>query len=188
MNMPKNAGFLRLPITVVLVLASLAGSWAASAAAGGTVALAPVVVSKSLQKAIDSRYGSDEAGYLQQYVADGIAHELEHAGLGIAEHSNITIAVVIEDALPSHPTDAQLRNGPSIRRIDSMSLGGARLSAELRGADGSVIDRVSLRHYATGLDHVSAAPDVWADAQLAIDSFAHAVAKSCSKHSASQRN
>ena len=125
------------------------------------ITLAPVSIADALQEQLDSSYGTAEAAVLRRAVAESLAGTLQSAGARVVPNGVATIEVTIEEATPSHPTSYQSARNPSIDRHNSVSLGGAMLSAVLRGTQGQVIDRVSVRRYARNLAEVSNSPDPW---------------------------
>lgn len=151
-------------------------------AEGAAISLAPVSIADPLQHQLDSRYGTAEAAVLRRAVKESLARALQSAGAAIAPNGVAVVEVTLEEATPSHPTSYQSGRNPAIDRQSSVSLGGAMLTAVLRGAQGQVIDRVSVRRYARNLAEVSNSPDPWADARRAIDILARRVALSCRQH------
>jgi hypothetical protein len=158
-------------------LALLAGFAAAFPSYASAVRIAPVTVGAGLQKALHDRYGDREGPVLQAGVADSLSRELKSAGATLDDAAPLRIEVSIEDAMPTHPTRHQLELNPSLDPLRSVSRGGARLHAVLRGADGKEMDHVDYDDYAMSLDTVSPSGDAWADARVTIQRFSAQVAK-----------
>lgn len=132
-------------------------------------------IAEPLQKTLAASYGSEEAQVLQQGISDSVARAVKRAGLAPAALPRTE--VLLSDARPSHPTHHQQAANPSLDPVRSISLGGATLSAVLRGADDKELDRVSADHYANSLQEASASLDTWSDARLTIDRLADQLVK-----------
>ena len=74
------------------------------------------------------------------------------------------------------PTREQIGREPGLDFVRSRSLGGAELTATLRGADGRSLGRVNYSYYAPTLHLASQAAEAWADARISIQRFATQVA------------
>jgi hypothetical protein len=158
-------------------LVLLAGLCAATAGYASAVRIAPVTIGAGLQKALHDRYGDREGPVLQAEVADSLSRELKSAGATLDDAAPLRIEVSIEDALPTHPTRHQIERNPSLDPFRSVSRGGARLRAVLRGADGKEIDHVDYDYYAMSIEQVSPAGDAWADARVTIQRFSAQIVK-----------
>ena len=139
-----------------------------------------ISIAEPLQKKLAASYGSAEAQVLQQAINDSVARAVQRAGLAPAALPRTE--VLLSDARPSHPTHHQQGANPSIDPVRSISLGGATLSAVLRGADGKELERVSADHYANSLQEASASLDTWSDARLSIDRLADQLVKAYRGH------
>jgi hypothetical protein len=159
------------------LLALLAGLGAAFPSHAAAVLVAPIAVGARLQAALHDRYGIAEGPVLQSAVAESLGRALKAAGATVDDSAALRIEVSIEDAMPTHPTRHQLDLNPSLDPLRSVSRGGARLRAVLRGADGMEMDHVDYDDYAMSLDQVSPSGDAWADARVTIQRFAAQVAK-----------
>jgi hypothetical protein len=147
-------------------------------AASGAVTVSPVAISAPLQAALHKQYGDAEAAVLQSAVKDRLERSLNSDAASNSGASPKRIEVTIDDAKPSHPTRYQMQENPSIDPLRSRSLGGARLHAVLRGADGKVLDQVDYKDYATSFQEASPSGDAWADARVTIERFSDLVVKS----------
>ena len=157
-----------------LMLAASCLAWQADAVA---VRVPVATIGADLQKALHDHYGVAEGAVLQETVADELARELKSAGATVDAAAKPSIEVTIDDALPTHPTRYQVEQRPSLDPLRSVSRGGARLHAVLRGADGKEIDHVDYDYYAMSLDTVSPSGNPWADARVTIERFATQVAQ-----------
>jgi hypothetical protein len=164
-------------------LVLMAGSCAAFPGHAAAVRIAPATVGAELRKALHDRYGDREGPVLQAEVAGRLSSELKAAGATLDDSAALRIDVAIEDAVPTHPTRHQMDVNPSLDPLRSVSRGGARLRAVLRGADGKEIDHIDYDHYALSLDQVSPSGDAWADARVSIQRFAAQVAESWRRNS-----
>jgi hypothetical protein len=158
-------------------LALLAGFAAAFPSYASTVIVAPITVGARLQAALHDRYGVAEGPVLQSAVAESLGRALKAAGATVDDSAALRIEVSIEEAMPTHPTRHQIELSPSLDPLRSVSRGGARLRAVLRGADGKEMDHVDYDYYAMSLDTVSPSLDAWADARVTIDRFSAQVVK-----------
>jgi hypothetical protein len=176
-------GFTRAVAALALLAASCL-TWPALASSGaGAVRLAPVTIGTTLQTALHDRLGDREGPVLQSMVADSLSRELKAAGATLDDSAALRIEVSIEDAVPSHPTRHQLELNPALDPVRSVSLGGARLRAVLRGADGKEIDHVDYDYRPVSLEQVSPSLDAWADAHVTIQRFSDLVVKAWRRHS-----
>jgi hypothetical protein len=164
-------------------LALLAGLCAATSGYASAVRIAPITVGAGLQKALHDRYGDREGPVLQAEVTDSLGRALRAAGATLDDAATLRIEVSIEDAVPSHPTRHQVELTPSLDPVRSVSRGGARLRAVLRGADGKEVDHVDYDYYAMSLEQVSPSLDAWADARVTIQRFSAQVVKAWRRNS-----
>jgi hypothetical protein len=164
-------------------LVLMAGFCAGFAVNAATVRVSSASLSAALQGALHDRYGVAEGPVLQAAVAESLGRELKAAGATPDDSAALRIEVAIEDAVPTHPTRHQMDMNPSLDPLRSVSLGGARLRAVLRGADGKEVDHVDYDHYAVAFDQVSPSGDAWADARVSIQRFAAQVAESWRRNS-----
>jgi hypothetical protein len=176
-------GLMRARLQALTVLVLLAGLCAASAGRAAAVRIAPVTVGAALQASLHDRFGDAEGPVLQAEVADSLARALRAAGATLDDAAPLRIEVSIEDALPSHPTRHQVELNPSLDPIRSVSRGGARLRAVLRGADGKEIDHVDYDYYAMSIEQVSPSLDAWADARVTIQRFSAQVVRAWRRNS-----
>jgi hypothetical protein len=174
-----NMKWLAAPLVLV------AGLNAAPVFAATAVAIAPVTISAPLQKALHDQYGESEAAVLQSAVAERLERSLQSAGASVSDSANQRIEVSIDDAKPSHPTRFQTQKNPSLDPVRSRSLGGARLHAVLKGAEGKVLDQVEYHDYAMSFQEASPSGDAWGDARVAIERFIAQVVKSWREHAGS---
>jgi hypothetical protein len=130
--------------------------------------------SPEFETQLRSTYGVDQAEVLRAAIAEALGRAL---GAPASDpQKQVSIEVVVESAKPTHPTPRQLFQEPGIDFLRSKSPGGAELSARLRGADGRSLGQVSYSYFAPTLQLASPAGEAWADARLAIQRFASAVA------------
>jgi hypothetical protein len=139
-------------------------------------AAVPVLVSFSAQfeAQLRSNYGLDEGEVLRGVIIQALGSAL---GAPPADPmKRISVEVVLESAKPTHPTRLQLAREPGMDFLRSISLGGAELTATLRGANGRELAHVSHSYFAPTLEFASSAGEAWADARRSIQGFAAAVA------------
>jgi hypothetical protein len=143
-----------------------------------SVTLAPPVVER-----LDQSLGTAEGPVLQRIVSEAVARAVIPGQCSTTAH----IDVSIDEAAPTHPTRQQLFDQPGLDFLRSKSIGGAALSARLLDANGTVIDSFNYRHFAIDIWQGSAAAETWSDARIAVDYFAHKLARECSKIADSPR-
>lgn len=165
-----------LTLSLALPLSPLLAA-AAAQNAGSDISIS---IAEPLQKALASYYGSGETQVLEQAISDSVARAVKRAGLAPAALPRTE--VLLSNARPSHPTHHQQAVNPSLDPVRSISLGGATLSAVLRGADGKELDRVAIDNYATNLQEASASLDAWSDARRTIDRFADQLVQAYRRH------
>ena len=157
---------------------------AAPAAQAAAVTLAPVAISAALQADLQKKYGADEGAVLGESVRSKVERELKDAGASLADGAPVRIEISIESAVPTHPTRWQLQQNPSLDYLRSISRGGARLTAVLRGANGQQLERVEFDRYAPTLREASMSGGAWGDADRAFEGFATQLAKAWRRHAA----
>lgn len=158
------------------LLASVAFAAFAPAALAGPVSLAPVSFSPEFQTSLDEDIGVSEGEVLREAVTEAVSRALARRGANLGP-GGIVVEISILDADPNRPTMRQLSDEPSLDYGRSLSIGGARLSAVLRGADGAVISEVNHRRYNTDInDAASFSFATWSEARRAIRQFAEKVA------------
>jgi hypothetical protein len=173
-------------LRTVLPLALVWACAADPASAAAAVSIAPVTIGATLQKALQERYGVDEAQELQKAVTASLTRSLKGVGAEAGETAPVRIEVAIVSATPTHPTRRQLNENPSLDYLRSVSKGGADLHAVLRDANGKVLDKVAYDYYAYTLREASMSASPWGDAYIAIDRFADQVAKKWQRLSAAK--
>ena len=153
-----------------LAVAAVGGIAMGRAAPAATV---PVTVSFSPQfeSRLRNEYGVREGDVLRGAISDAI-----QSALAASAETGVSVEVVLESAKPTHPTREQMSREPGIDFLRSKSLGGADLTATLRGADGRSLGRVTYSYYAPTLQLASQAGEAWADARISIQRFATQVA------------
>ena len=160
---------------VISALAGLAALAFAHGAAAAPVTVSPVSVSSEFQVKLDEELGAREGETLRRYASEAVAAALSRAGVGAS--ATVSIDIVLIDAAPNRPTMEQLADRPGLSLFGSVSVGGAELTAMLRGADGAVLAEVAHRYYTPSLAYVFESPDTWTDARRAIRQFARKVAE-----------
>ncbi len=159
-----------------LLLASLAFTALAPAALAGPVTLAPVSFSAGFQTSLDEDIGVREGEILREAVTEAVSQALARRGADLGP-GGIVVEISIIDADPNRPTMQQLVHRPGLDYGRSLSVGGAELSAVIRGADGAVISEVTHRRYNTDIQDVAlGASTTWSEARRAIRQFAAKVA------------
>jgi hypothetical protein len=130
-------------------------------------------VTTLLQKA----YGASEAGVLRSAVLTALAKEERHAAIP----DGVTLKVTVRKVAPTHPTMKQQLDDPSLSPVRTKYLGGADLVGEVRDSKQQVLATVSYSNFPDVLPAGSPSLDPWADARVAIDSFAAKLATTWDK-------
>lgn len=159
-------GVARLAGVGVLLLAATTASAAS---------ISHVEIGPELRKGLEKTWGTQDGDILIQCVQQGLQRALQRVPGAAA--APVSIVVTIEDAMPSRPTFRQQSENPSLDAMRSVSLGGARLSAQLLATNGHVLDTVRHQQYATDLREVALSAAPWSDACRAAQQFAGKVAR-----------
>lgn len=152
------------------ITALLAGSLLMSGAAlaDEPVRIAPISYGEDLLENAED-FGERELDSLSSYLERQLASRL--AGLELADGTVLQVTIV--DADPNRPTMEQLRATPGLS-LQSISLGGAELEAELIGADGEILERFSYSRYSHHLRDIRGA-GTWTDARRAMQRFSRQI-------------
>lgn len=160
---------------IQMALAASALLFTPQIAQAQSAALESVVIGDTLEAKRDE-YGARDLRALESDLREAIESTLHRAGLMEAgAQADITIAVTLEDAWPNRPTFAQLSARPSLS-YQSLSRGGARLSATLSDDQGAVIDVVDYEWRTFDIAD-SAHRGTWSDAKRTFDRFARRLAE-----------
>jgi hypothetical protein len=126
-------------------------------------------VTASLQR----DYGANEAGVLRSATLEALAKQERRAAIP----DGLTLKVTVRQVMPTHPTMKQQLDNPSLSAVRTRYLGGADLVGEVRDSKQQVLATVAYSNFADVLPDGAVSVDPWADARLAIDSFAAKLAK-----------
>ena len=159
----------RMLISAGLIAA--AGLSASVARADSPPAAAEVTVtfSAALQARRDE-IGPRDLDELRADLKDTVTRALARHQGGVFHATRVVL--VIEDAKANHPTFAEMARRPGLS-MQSISLGGAKVTGQVTGADGQV-HALSVSYYSTNLREVLAAA-TWSDAYRAFDRVGDAV-------------
>lgn len=160
---------LRLMTTTISLAALTALSFGASAAlAADPVMIAPIQIGAELANKADD-LGEREFDRLRQILRGDLERELAgHLG-----EDGSTLHVTILDATPNRPTLEQLSATPGLS-MQSISIGGASIEAELVSAAGEKLENYSYAWHSYNIvDAVGAG--TWTDARRAFNRFARDV-------------
>jgi hypothetical protein len=149
---------------------SLAALTALSLSAGAALAAEPVTIApiqigaELIAKADD--IGEREFDQLRQILRGDLERELAgHLGEG-----GSTLYVTILDATPNRPTMEQMSDRPGLS-MQSISIGGASVEAELVSASGEKLESYSYAWHSFNIADVTGA-STWTDARRAFNRFA----------------
>lgn len=142
-----------------------------------TVCLLPVAqandisieYSEDLSEKISEEYGDRERKFFETRITKALTDDL---GDDLSKFSAIN--VIVNDAKPNRPTFKQLGDTPGLS-FQSVSLGGADLSADLIDKSGNVIETIEYDFYTQSIRD-SVGRTTWADARRAIRRFSDRVA------------
>ena len=100
-----------IKLRCTLVFAASLGL-SAAALGQGPSAVPTVRLAPALQAALESTYGRPEQAVLEQTIAERVAAALKSGCDGVG-----TIEITLLDARPTHPTDKQIMDNPSLDRL-----------------------------------------------------------------------
>jgi hypothetical protein len=146
-----------------LAASALAGILLAAPALAVTV---ETKMSPEFQEKLEDDIGVREAKVLSDVLTRKITSIFADRGVTADK-----VVVTIEDARPNKPTMEQVSNKPGLDPINSVSIGGAKLSGIAYDAAGVEIGRFDYRWYETDISNVIAA-STWTDARSTFDKFA----------------
>jgi hypothetical protein len=162
-------------LMLTLALLALECLAVSSSAAEPQTAVA-VSFSTAVSERLRDVYGPEEGEVLRTAITKSVLGALGGSGVARGAANPTSVDVLLESALPSHPTRAQLAREPSLDFLRSRSLGGAALTGTVWAADGRVLAKVSFSDFAPTLALASQAADSWADARRSIERFSAALA------------
>lgn len=158
--------------TLISAAVVVAAGLSASVAMAETAPSPPevtVAIGKDLQ-AKSADIGERDLAELRSDLRDTVTRALvRHQGGAL--HAT-KVVLVIEDAKPNRPTFAEMARRPGLS-MQSISLGGAKVTGEVTGADGKV-RALSVSYYSTTLYDVIAS-STWSDAYRTFDQVGYAV-------------
>ena len=146
-----------------LAASALAGILLAAPALAVTV---ETKMSPEFQEKLEDDIGVREAKVLSDVLTRKITSIFADRGVSADK-----VVVTIEDARPNKPTMEQVSNKPGLDPINSVSIGGAKLSGIAYDAAGAEIGRFDYRWYETDISNVIAV-STWTDARSTFDKFA----------------
>lgn len=146
-----------------LAASALAGILLAAPAFAVTV---ETKMSPEFQEKLEDDIGVREAKVLSDVLTRKITSIFADRGVTADK-----VVVTIEDARPNKPTMEQVSNKPGLDPINSVSIGGAKLSGIAYDAAGAEIGRFDYRWYETDISNVIAV-STWTDARSTFDKFA----------------
>ena len=120
-------------------------------------------------------YGDRELRELTDYIQSRMANRFEKRGVAISGDAPVVLRVTLEDASPNRPTFTQLGRQPSLS-FNSYGIGGAELSAELIGADGSSLGVINYERFDYNIEE-SRYGGIWSGAKRSIRNFSKKTAK-----------
>ena len=141
-----------------------------SIAAAQGAALQPITIGDELADKRED-YGGRDIDTLTDTLRSDIEHALNRAGLLGNEAADIRIAVMLNNAWPNRPTREQIRAEPGLS-YQSMSRGGADLSAVIQDCEGREIGRIAY-DWRTPFIEDSAHRSTWSDAERTSERFAN---------------
>jgi hypothetical protein len=161
---------MRIASVFLSLLASLSLAGHALAA---PVQLDPVTIGDDLANKVED-YGQRDVDALITELTETLVERLERDGHTLVEDgAAVRIEVTLEDAWPNRPTREQMRDQMGLS-YDSVSLGGASLSAVLYNGDGDVVGEIDYR-WRTHDIRESVGRGTWADADRSFIRFSRQV-------------
>jgi hypothetical protein len=163
-----------------LFFALIASVTLGAAGHAAPVTLDEVLIGEDLAEKADE-YGQRDIDRLADELTEAVAERLTREGHGVGEDGDIRIALTLEDAWPNRPTREQLSDRPGLS-MQSISLGGASVSAVLFDASGAQIGEIEYR-WRTHHISDSAGRTTWTDAERTFDRFARNLAEALADQS-----
>jgi Protein of unknown function (DUF3313) len=148
----------------------------AGVAAADPVQIAPVALSERFQQELADDFGEREGPVLQRYIERSLERALVREGAQVGPSGDVVIETTLVDADNTKPTFAQLARNLGLDYTGSVAVGGAELTAVLRGADGRILAEINHKRYAWDLEDASLG-GAWGDAYRSIRVFAGKVAR-----------
>lgn len=121
-------------------------------------------------------YGDKSLEQLVVSLEKKMTKRFTKKGIEISDDAPVIMRVTIEDAKNNRPTFEQLGVQPNLS-FRSFSLGGAKLSANLIGADGASLGTMAYKYYESDLQFNQQFSGIWHDANRSFSLFANHAAK-----------
>ena len=163
-----------------LFFAFLASLILGTAAHAAPITLDEVQIDEDLAEKAEE-YGQRDIDRLAAELTEAVTERLTRDGHVMDQDGAIRIAVTLENAWPNRPTREQLADRPGLS-MQSVSLGGARVSAVLLDAAGVQIGEIE---YSWRTHHISdsVGRTTWTDAERTFDRFARNLAEEVARSS-----
>jgi hypothetical protein len=134
-----------------------------------------VLFSPTMQAAFERIYGTPEEAVLSRTIRERVGAALHGAGC----HGLAQVEITLLDARPTHPTDKQMGDNPSLDRLRTHFVGGASFSVRLLDPAGRELKSLHYDWYAPDDRHGSHAAEPWGDVRLASEGLGSQVAQEC---------
>jgi hypothetical protein len=155
--------------TLVFAAAALLVS-ASTAAALAAPASVSVAIGPELQAKAANSLGQRDVNDLARELQKQVQRELAKTGA----YDGARVQLELTDVQPNRPTFKQLSDKPGLS-YESFGVGGARIEGSAIAPDGHVTP-ISYKYYETDIRYARRG-GTWADADWAIDRFAHQLAR-----------
>ncbi|MCP2669317.1 hypothetical protein NHF40_00050 [Maricaulaceae bacterium EIL42A08] len=134
----------------------------------------PIEIGDALAEKTEE-YGERDIDRLVRNLTESVTERLERDGHDLSGGSEgLQVALTLENAWPNRPTHAQMSDDPSLS-YQSVSLGGASVSAVITDADGNRLAELSYS-WRTHTVADSVGRGTWTDARRTFDRFASQLA------------
>ncbi len=127
--------------------------------------------SEDLLEEFEDSYGEKEKAVLEEALTYRLMKIVEKDDLDISR-----IDIVIEDVSPNRPTYEQVRTRPGLDQFRSVSIGGAKLTGSVYGADGEILTESKYKSYSHSINDARFG-STWWDAKRAFWGFSKRVSK-----------
>jgi len=121
-------------------------------------------------------YGEKDLERLTELLEKRMVKKFAKKGIILSDDAPVTMRITIEDAKNNRPTFKQLSVQPSLS-FNSFGTGGAELSADLIGQDGTSLGTMHYRYFEQDLRFNQQFSGIWQDANRSFARFANHAAK-----------
>lgn len=131
----------------------------------------------------NGHYGEKDINRLVERLESRILSQMEKRGVATSPNAATVLRITLTDAKPNRPTFRQLSQEVGLS-FSSISIGGAKMEAEVLSADGTSLGTMEYSWYENDIRDVHGS-GTWSDAKRSIDRFAKKASKNLAQSSPS---